>query len=416
MSNELKNNFEDLIRNKLEDYETPVSPKSWDTVEKSLGGKNKGKYYFAASALVAAAVALLFITLNKSENINTNPTNTDNPNPIVDTYKKENKENIEPEIKTAQPYKENESSHPQQIANNEPKENTVSAKKITGSITNKQEKTVQQEPGLFVETFKSTVLAFPTIKNDIQVNLQASPSLAELRTLPETKATDDFLIENDFRSTEPQQVNNRNWVASLGFGAANYQDANRGNTELMASPVLTLDKYGEYVKNVYRDNISVPDNAEPEHGLPLSFKASVKKQLTPRWGIESGISYTYLPTKFKWNKGESKQQLHYIGIPVNIMYHIILKPNWNVYVSAGGMVEKGIYGAAKQDGKTTKITMDGLQWSVNGSVGITYNLTHNLGLFFEPQFGYFFDNKQPESIRTEWPISVGLGAGLRFKF
>jgi predicted porin len=60
--------------------------------------------------------------------------------------------------------------------------------------------------------------------------------------------------------------------------------------------------------------------------------------------------------------------------------------------------------------------MKGLQWSVNGAIGATYKLHKGVGLFFEPQIGYFFDNDQPESIRTTGSASFGLGVGLRFNF
>jgi hypothetical protein len=94
---------------------------------------------------------------------------------------------------------------------------------------------------------------------------------------------------------------------------------------------------------------------------------------------------------------------------------VVSKPGWNVYASAGGMAEKGVYSYIdRSDKASSKANMNGLQWSVNGSVGATYKLSRSMGLFFEPQVGYFFNNGQPESIRTNSPVSFGLGIGLRF--
>jgi hypothetical protein len=159
----------------------------------------------------------------------------------------------------------------------------------------------------------------------------------------------------------------------------------------------------------------IPDNAKIQYGMSMSAKLSVRKNITSKWAVETGINYTYLPTKYNWNQNSASQQLHYLGIPLNAVYYVASKPNWNVYVSAGGMVEKGVYAAIKRnDGINSKVKFSGLQYSVNGALGVTYKLYRNIGLFFEPQFGYYFNNNQPESIRTAWPVSINLGAGFRF--
>jgi len=37
-------------------------------------------------------------------------------------------------------------------------------------------------------------------------------------------------------------------------------------------------------------------------------------------------------------------------------------------------------------------------------------------LYVEPRFSYYFDNNQPVSIRTDRPVSIGIGGGLRYSF
>jgi hypothetical protein len=215
-------------------------------------------------------------------------------------------------------------------------------------------------------------------------------------------------------------LNSKKWSVSISFGAGNYQtpSGNSKNSELiMAAPLLTSSNSVDYIRNEYRNEMNVPDNADAQHGLPLSGKFIVRRDLNTRWAIESGLSYTFLQTKYKWNKSTANQQLHYLGIPLNVVCYVVSKPNWNIYASAGGMMEKGVYAHInRSDNHTGKVKTDKLQWSVNGAVGATYKLRKGWGLFFEPQLGYFFDNKQPESIRTEWPVSFSLGAGLRFNF
>jgi hypothetical protein len=211
---------------------------------------------------------------------------------------------------------------------------------------------------------------------------------------------------------------NKKWSVLMSFGAGNYQSSNvntKNSDLVMSAPLLTSSQSADYIRNQYKNEIMVPDNANTQHGLPLSAKFILRKDLGSGWAVESGLSYTYLSTKYKWNKNTAAQQLQYLGIPLNVVYYVVSKPGWDVYTSVGGMAEKGVYSYIDRSDKAfSKANMKGLQWSVNGSVGATYKLSRSVGLFFEPQVGYFFNNEQPESIRTDWPVSFGLGIGLRF--
>ena len=122
---------------------------------------------------------------------------------------------------------------------------------------------------------------------------------------------------------------------------------------------------------------------------------------------------------------DASQQLHYLGIPVNgVAYLWNNNSKWNVYFSAGAMLEKGLWMKTvcnqhfPNDMKTTtqEDNIDGWQWSLNSSIGISYRFTNKMKLYFEPRLSYYFDNNQPMSIRTEQPISIGIGAGLQYSF
>lgn len=60
--------------------------------------------------------------------------------------------------------------------------------------------------------------------------------------------------------------------------------------------------------------------------------------------------------------------------------------------------------------------ISGVQWSLNGSVGVSYRLYREWSLYLEPRISYYFNNDQPVSIRTENSVIIGLGAGFRFEF
>ncbi|MDR1585598.1 MAG: hypothetical protein LBS07_05435, partial [Prevotellaceae bacterium] len=57
-----------------------------------------------------------------------------------------------------------------------------------------------------------------------------------------------------------------------------------------------------------------------------------------------------------------------------------------------------------------------VQWSANFSMGTSYKIYRNLGLYIEPSLVYCFDNNQPISIRTRQPLNININIGLQYKF
>jgi len=167
------------------------------------------------------------------------------------------------------------------------------------------------------------------------------------------------------------------------------------------------------------------DFTNMQHRPPLSFGIKARKNFNRHIGVESGLVYTYLASRFEWSGYDTKQNLHYMGLPVNlVVYTGNAKSNWRFYISGGGMVEKGLRNISRQVrrlGSETRITtisapIDGLQWSLNGSLGVSYKLEKSWGIYFEPRIGYSFTNDQPISIRTEYPLSFGINLGLNYEF
>ena len=165
------------------------------------------------------------------------------------------------------------------------------------------------------------------------------------------------------------------------------------------------------------------------HKMPISVGLSIRKNITPRWGIETGILYSYLEstgdmtTSMRYRR---KQQLHYLGIPLSATYSFIKQNKWDAYVLFGGMAEHAI--KAKINTKiyqnnspiyneTVKLNLKGLLWSVNANLGIGFYPIRHLGFFVEPGLNYYFKNdSQPESYRTENPLSFNLRFGIRTVF
>ena len=167
------------------------------------------------------------------------------------------------------------------------------------------------------------------------------------------------------------------------------------------------------------------------YGIPLSFGVGAKIDFTPKWSLGIGVNYTLLTRKFygEYQKVNAEGILvsssssdvtnsqHYIGIPVNAYYNIVNSRNVNFYAYAGGAVEKCV--ADKYALQNTAITHTeipaGVQLSANLGIGAEFMIGKHLGLYIDPSLRYYFNNRQPKSIRTAQPFMLGFEMGMRVR-
>lgn len=155
--------------------------------------------------------------------------------------------------------------------------------------------------------------------------------------------------------------------------------------------------------------------ASIDHKQPLSFGFSVRKNLPKGFSVETGLTYTYLDSdvKYEGSTEEFSQKLHYLGIPVRANWNFVDNKSFTMYVSAGGAVEKCVYGKIGSKSETVKP----LQVSVMGAVGAQYNVSNHVGVYVEPGVSYFFDDGSPiQTIRKENPCNFTLQAGVRLTY
>ena len=169
---------------------------------------------------------------------------------------------------------------------------------------------------------------------------------------------------------------------------------------------------------------------ETQHYLPIRAGIRFSWYFTPRWSIESGLAYSWLLSKSRSGSDayfiDSRQSLHYIGIPLNIGYDFWRNDRFSVYASIGGMLEKCaggsvrqsyIYGNDPRNDRTDRLTVRPLQWSVSATAGAQIRITGDIGFFIEPGAIYHFHNgSEIESSYTAHPFNFNLNLGLRFSF
>ena len=150
--------------------------------------------------------------------------------------------------------------------------------------------------------------------------------------------------------------------------------------------------------------------------------------LSEKWGLETGLTYSYLYSETTAGKSDNrydtKQKVHFLGIPLTVDYSIWRNKLLNVYVAGGGMVEKSLSAKAttsyvlngrKMNTETNKLSMKELQWSVNAAAGIQLNITKEVGIYAEPGVGYYFDNgSDVKTAYSDNPFNFNMKLGLRY--
>ena len=158
---------------------------------------------------------------------------------------------------------------------------------------------------------------------------------------------------------------------------------------------------------------------ETKHHQPISVGMQVGFHLLPKLKLSTGLVYTKVSSDFISGVSDTRtvstQDLHYIGIPLNLSYSVWEYKGLHTYVTAGGEGAVNIKNHAETDGEGKESKRDKMQWSTNASVGIQYDFIPQLGVYVEPGMKYYFDNgSQIENIFKDKKLNFNIQFGLRF--
>lgn len=391
-------NFNEIIKNKLQNYSLPIEDSSWKEIEKRLENAKPEKkialWPWIAGISVAASIAIICLI------------------PF-------NKKRIYHDTTTQLPH------HEETITESVSTEEIVSLSHLPS---------VQNQPVPVRENSQAGTpeqLTLPEPDVIAQEPEKDLPIIAE-NSKPEKKNPEKLKELADYWQEEEKSVNLRKKKTKslglhIGSGGGFY-----ASNDLQSIPnnFNTGFKGSRMALNApapLRSEILNPDDfTQIIHRPPVSFGLSIRKELTDYLFVESGLNYTYLYSEFenKMPRQDAKLELHYMGIPVNVVAY--LYPNkygkWNIYASAGGMVEKGLLSHYVQNTYENNVAVktksderiNGWQWSLQAAVGVDYKLSKDYSIYLEPKVNYYLDNNQPFNARTEHPLVLGINAGLRF--
>ena len=158
---------------------------------------------------------------------------------------------------------------------------------------------------------------------------------------------------------------------------------------------------------------------QQKHHHPISIGLTASYPLTDKLSISSGVVFTKQQSDFTFamrhQQIDKNQTLYYLGIPLNVNYRLWSYKGLNVYASVGGQADWNISMKLQTNGVEQKTEKDDLQWSINGSLGIQYNLIPQVGLYAEPGVKYYFDNgSKVQNYFKDKPTCFNLQIGLRF--
>ena len=428
MSEKERDTFDELFRSKLQNFEADTMPDDWDAIASRLPGKvvpfRRTLRYWAA----AAVVSLLMITGGVYFY------NQDSGQvPMADAIRQQT-EAVENKLAEEKA---------EEVFALEP---ATASKPVVASVAPVQtaKKAMSRRAVFAVNQLRDAGEAIAVLSEEMDVpveeavdsdttDAEAVNEVPAERTVvsgdePEQISIADAVPASDKPMAEKKAPKTRRWGFGMGGGSVTAGTSNSINAYAFKNTAF-IDNELMYLNSPYFDQQAAKTNVH--HKTPVTFGLGVSYYLNDRFSLQSGLNYSLLSSSWETNgpySRETKQKLHFIGIPLSLSYKIA---EWNriqFYAAVGGMTEVNVAGklSSKIFSKTDKnefsresenIRMREWMWSVNGRVGASYPLLRFLSLYAEVGAGYYFDNgSNIETIRSDKPFNVNLQAGFRFGF
>lgn len=155
------------------------------------------------------------------------------------------------------------------------------------------------------------------------------------------------------------------------------------------------------------------------HHRPISMGLSAQFGLAKRLALTTGVVYSNLRSDYIYEMGgttlERNQVLHYVGVPVEVVYTVWSKYGLSAYATAGAQADFCVKATLKSEGVKKSIDKDRVQFSTLVGVGVQYNFIPSVGIYVEPTLKYYFDNgSDVENAFKDRPTNIGFQFGLRY--
>lgn len=155
-------------------------------------------------------------------------------------------------------------------------------------------------------------------------------------------------------------------------------------------------------------------NTDYDHFQPLSFGLSARFALNERFSVNTGINYTLYNSRKKvlwsdYTEETLNQSVHYIGIPVRCDWLLVDRKHFGLYLGAGAQVDKAVYAKVG----TERLHDPTFLFSINGVLGLQYNINDRFGLYLEPELTGNLNRPEINTFRSNRELMLSVRAGLR---
>ena len=442
MSDLEENKFDLQIRSMLEDAEEKVPDRVWEAISSRLDKadaaqrRRKVLPWLRYTGLVSAAAAIalgIFFSVNTADRA-TSPIQKSSQaveSAIADNITSPADEEItgQETLTTDIPQQESAPAQkPSSIADDIRVSSVAEvAPDMDGRVSSAAEITPDKDGDAAAEQ-PAAPEGEPAIPQDTQGENRAGSISRQI----EEAAAKDALAQNeepwdetDFM--EEEQSPKKRISTSLTISGNAAGNSASGNTRSGGRPIMSVMRPDRNSQNAIDE-----DKNSCTYGIPLSFGLGTKIIFTDRWSLGIGINYSLLNRTFsgtytKYNAKGDPEPVHYskirnsqsyIGIPVNVYFSIVRNRTVDFYAYAGGTAEKCVFNGYRMGNTeaTYKEKVAGFQFSANAGIGVEFIIADMLGIYVDPSVRYYFpDSRQPKSIRTVQPLSLGFEVGFRVR-
>ncbi len=429
-----RDTIDDLFRSKLYDLEEDTMPEDWAAIESRLITPTIPFYRKSWFQWAAAVAVLLIISFGITWNLPEDDLHrmaqevSEDISPLRESDADQVQKNLIVGV-TESKEDEKEDKKANQILTTVPAKKTLIKTKnyhdqSSSDGVRVEQKTNVADEDIDEEEGEQSSLAKANQEDSSEaVNAKQSKDseVSEKSSNVFRKTSDAFQKTSDIsKERKPSK-----WRFGMGAGSLSAGNSSSVNAFALRSSAVS----NEYLTLMNSTSLNQLPKTDVKHREPVSLGFSVSRMLTDRWALQTGLSYSYLLSEWSTNKSyhaESKQQLHFLGVPVSVTYKIAEWKKIMFYVSAGGKVELNVAGKVKTDlyspveklkSVTERERMKEPYFSVDGRIGLSYPLFRFFSAYAEVGTDYYFKNGSDiETIHSEKPFKVGFQFGFRLGF
>lgn len=383
-----RDRFEEIFREKLQDWDVQPAPELWDKISGQLPVRKSGMFLISLRRI--AALSALFLLIGGG---------------LLWQHRKQNGDHLQITAGVATPVRTQGQIQPAQPPVATPVLSVPSPGNIQVLLSGIPDIRILRDTLYPILSLNQTIkltnpipvtLATISLPQRIRItNLRkwhfgmggGNFNIAGISTTP--SGYPDYVYNSDFQTPHPEEPNTK-----TGSGETRGKSLNTLLSELNPSKV--------------------------KRSSPVSVGISVSRSLSERWSFSTGLSYSYL--RIQWRYDDSRydllrQKAHMLGIPVSFNYRFgdWKRPYW--YLSMGLLCEVNVANKIYTARQSQYKRIPGTLWTANSRIGLAYPIIRYVSAYAEGGILYnFTPSGEIRLLRSDKRFNLTGQVGLRLNF